>query len=409
MNARLDPPPLGVAETDDAPPVAAAIQTRASLWARWRTMARVGLRMMFHDKLKMVGTLAGVVFAVVLSGQQAGTFLGLLYKNVMFVQNADADLWIAPKSTQALQPGQLMSDSILMQARTTPGVGWAEPLLWGAASVQLRTGGSEQMTLIGVRAPALRGGPWNMVAGDARALLQPDTMIFEDSERERFGHLNLGSTREVNGRKVMAGGFTWGLLPFGPAFAFAEMDLARSLMRTGPDQLNFVLVGLQPGANAAEVAAQLRARAPETKVFTKRELERSTIFFILTQTAIGVTFGTATLFGLIVGFVIVALSMFSAVVDNMREFATLKAMGSTNWDLAKLLVVQSLAYALLGSLIGLALVTQVAGAIRSPKLAVLLPQEMLIGMVVIMILMCTFASSLALLRLRKVEPAMVFK
>ena len=84
-------------------------------------------------------------------------------------------------------------------------------------------------------------------------------------------------------------------------------------------------------------------------------------------------------------------------------------MGSTNWDLAKLLVVQSIAYALLGSLIGLALVTQVAGAIRSPKLAVLLPSEMLIGMVVIMVLMCTFASSLALLRLRKVEPAMVFK
>ena len=390
-------------------PARAVAAGHASLWARWGVMARVGLRMMFHDKLKMVGTLAGVVFAVVLSGQQAGTFLGLLYKNVMFVQNAEADLWIAPKSTQALQPGQLMSDSILMQARTTPGVRWAEPLLWGGANLQLRTGGSEQVTLIGVRGPSLRGGPWNMVVGEPGVLLQPETMIFEDSERQKFGALNLGSTREVNGHRVVVGGFTWGLLPFGPAFAFAELDLARSLMKTGADQLNYVLVGLRPGADSARVAAELRARAPEARVFTKKELERSTIFYILTQTAIGVTFGTATLFGLIVGFVIVALSMFSAVVDNMREFATLKAMGSTNWDLAKLLVVQSIAYALLGSLIGLALVTQVAGAIRSPKLAVLLPSEMLIGMVVIMVLMCTFASSLALLRLRKVEPAMVFK
>ena len=39
-------------------------------------MARVGLRMMFHDKVKFLGTLVGVVFAVVLVNQQAGTGLG---------------------------------------------------------------------------------------------------------------------------------------------------------------------------------------------------------------------------------------------------------------------------------------------------------------------------------------------
>ena len=37
---------------------------------------------MFHDKLKMLGTLVGAVFAVVLSNQQAGTFMGLIYKNI---------------------------------------------------------------------------------------------------------------------------------------------------------------------------------------------------------------------------------------------------------------------------------------------------------------------------------------
>ena len=111
----------------------------------------------------------------------------------------------------------------------------------------------------------------------------------------------------------------------------------------------------------------------------------------------------------VIGFVIVALAMFSAVLDNVREFGTLKAIGATNRDLARLLIVQAVVYALIGSLIGLSLVTFVASKIRSPTLAMILPGELLIGTTLVMILMCIIASGLALLRLRKVEPGMVFR
>jgi putative ABC transport system permease protein len=133
------------------------------------------------------------------------------------------------------------------------------------------------------------------------------------------------------------------------------------------------------------------------------------VSFLLRRTPIGITFGTSTVFALIVGFVIVSLSMFSAVVDNIREFGTLKAIGATNGDLAKIVITQSITFALMGSLIGLAAITRIAAAIRSPKLAVQLPPQMLIGTTFIMIVMCVAASALALLRLRKVEPGMVFR
>ena len=73
---------------------------------RWRAMIRVGLRMMVHDKLKMLGTLVGVVFAVLLSNQQAGTFLGLIQKNTMFIDNAGADMWIVPPNTAGAPGGE---------------------------------------------------------------------------------------------------------------------------------------------------------------------------------------------------------------------------------------------------------------------------------------------------------------
>ena len=114
---------------------------RAPLALRWRSMAQVGLRMMFHDKLKMLGTLVGAVFAVVLSNQQAGTFMGLIYKNVMFIEQTEADLWIAPPATEQFQAGRAISTAALLRARGTPGVRWAEPLLVGGAAVALPDGG----------------------------------------------------------------------------------------------------------------------------------------------------------------------------------------------------------------------------------------------------------------------------
>jgi putative ABC transport system permease protein len=225
-----------------------------------------------------------------------------------------------------------------------------------------------------------------------------------------LGGLNIGSVREVNGHKVTVGAFTWGLVPFGPSYAFADYELARELTKLPRDQANYGLVKLNPGVDPKAAKAELLKRvSKDTQILTKQEFERIIVVNILTKTAIGITFGTSTVFGLVVGFVIVSLSMFSSVVDNIREFGTLKAIGATTFDLAILLFVQSVLYGVLGSIVGLFLVSRMALGIRSAKLALNLPPQLTFGTVVVMVLMCIMASSLALLRIRKVEPAMVFR
>lgn len=387
------------------------ILTRASLFERASMMGKIGLSMMFHDKSKLLGTLLGVIFAVVLTNQQLGTFLGLLAKNVMLIDNAGADLWIAPQASESLLSavGQTVNTSSLYRARTTQGVAWAEPILLNAAAVRLPDGGTQQVQIIGTRLPDCRGGPWNLISGSCEDLKGPDTIIVEHGERRTLGGLNLGSVREINSRRMTVVGFTWGLVPFGPSYAFTDFETARELGHVASDQVSFVLIGLEPGADLHEVQRALSRAVTSGRVVRKDEYKDATVRELLTRTAIGITFGTSTLFGLIVGLVIVALSMFSSVVDNVREFGTLKAIGCTNFDLALLLFVQSISYALLGSLLGLALVTRMAAGIRSAKLVIMMPPWLTFGTVVLMLLLCVFASMLALLRVRKVEPAMVFR
>jgi putative ABC transport system permease protein len=388
---------------------AGPIKTRASWLTRMRTMLALGWAMMLFDKAKLIGTVLGVVFAVVLTNQQLGIGLGLVDRNVMFVEHAKADLWLVPPSTETLQGGRTVPISALFTARTTPGVRWAEPLLFGGGVVKTPTGGTEAITLIGTKYPRYAGGPWNIVAGDESALRQPDTMTFEDSERDTLGNINLGSVREVNGRRMTAGAFTWGLEPFGPSYAFVDYETARELMHTASDEASYVLVGLEPGQNPLEVKRAIEAQTTGVKVLTKAEFETSIRNFVLFKQSLGASIGASTLFGVVVGFVIVALSMFSSVLDRLREFGTLKAVGATNGDLALLLLGQSVAYAWIGSLVGLFLVTRMAAGMRSAKLTLLFPPALTIGTVVGMTLICILASTLALLRIRKVEPAMVFR
>jgi putative ABC transport system permease protein len=138
-------------------------------------MASVGLRMMLHDRLKTMGTMLGVVFATVLSAQQLGTFMGLLQKNTMLADNVVADLWVLPRGLPTLQDTAPMSMSVVHRARTTPGVAWAEPLLYGGAAVKVDGGTTEPITVLGTRLPRGAGGPWNIIAGDPAALGRPAT------------------------------------------------------------------------------------------------------------------------------------------------------------------------------------------------------------------------------------------
>jgi putative ABC transport system permease protein len=383
--------------------------TRASVGRRFLTMSRIGLAMLFHDKLKLLGTLFGVVFAVVLADQQAGTFLGLIYKNVMFVERADAHIWLIPEGVEQFGSGQDMSTSNATMARAARAVAAAEPVIVQTQNIRLPRGGSQQVTLIGCKYPYAIGGPWAIVNGSKSALARPNTLLFDHGDRDNIGDLNFGSVREINGRRVTVGGFTWGVIPFGPSYAFGDYDLVREITGFEEDRASFVLVKVKPGQDVESVKRDLATHVDHAVVLTSSEFARVIVRHLLAKTAIGVTFGTSTLFGLVVGFVIVALSMFSSVVDNIREFGTLKAVGSTNFDLMILLFAQAVAVAVLGSVAGLALVLKIALWIRVPRLAVLIPPWLMGGTAILMVILCVAASSLALQRIRKVEPAMVFR
>jgi putative ABC transport system permease protein len=263
--------------------------------------------------------------------------------------------------------------------------------------------------LVGTELPAAKGGPFHIVAGQTSDLALPDAVFFEDSRRELFGGLNIGSVREVNGHRVHTVGFTSGLVPFGPSFAFTSFDTARVILNRPSDEVNYVMVGLAPGTPLEEVVRSLQRTFPDQLVLSRADISRRTVLYILKESGIGQSIGMGVLMSLFCGFAIVSLTMFSAVVDHVREFGTLKAIGATNLDLAKLLLAQALTCAVAGATIGEAIVAQLVTVVRGPELPMALPVWLMGGTIVGMVVICVAASIMALLRVRAIEPAMVFR
>lgn len=379
------------------------------LFPRISVLFETAVRMALHDRMKLAGALLGVVFATFLGGQQLGIFLGLVQKNTLLADGVEADIWIAPKNTMQAEASTTLPERSVFLARTTPGVAWADPLLFQTGTLVTDGGTAEPVRILGFDASTGHGGPWNVTAGDPALLRNPGTLFLDTIDRKRHGGTNVGSVREIMGHQMQVVGFTSGLQPFGPTFAFTDFDQALRLFSRTDRDPHFVLVGVEPSADTAVVVAALQASLPDADVMTGREYHDRIVNYLITETQIGVSFGTSTVFGLIVGFVIVGLTMFSGVIDNLREFGMLKAIGATTFDLALVLMIQAAGYAVAGSGIGLLLVGGLAAGIRSPALVVILPPWLIFGAPLLMLAVCISASFLALLRIRGLEPAMVFR
>ena len=395
-------------EPQDRPAAARPIQLRPAY--SFRFMARLGVSMLWYDKLKLAGTLVGVSFAVLMSNFQVSLFFGMLLRNTMFVDRQQADVWITPKNTQILEGNDgTIPKNLVEVARSQKGVAWTAPLLMGNGGLKLPGGGQKGVRLVGTELPDAKGGPFHIVAGRTADLSLPDAVFFEDSRRETFGGLNIGSVREVNGHRIHTVGFTSGLVPFGPSFAFASFDTAREILKIPSDEVSYVMVGLAPGADVNDVVRRLQKTFPAQLVLSREDLSRRTVGYILKESGIGQSIGMGVIMSLFCGFAIVSLTMFSAVVDHVREFGTLKAIGATNTDLAKLLLAQAVTCALTGATIGEAIVAQLVSGIRGPELPLALPVWLMGATFIGMTFICVTASTMALLRVRAIEPAMVFR
>ena len=131
-------------------------------------------------------------------------------------------------------------------------------------------------------------------------------------------------------------------------YVFVDLKSARTYTGTPKERVNDLLVRLNKGADPQKVAEAIRAQVGGAEVLTSNEFRSRSRSFWLFGTGAGAALFAGALLGVIVGTVIVAQTLYSSTKDHLSEFATLRAMGSSNAYIYNVIIYQALLNAVIG-------------------------------------------------------------
>ena len=373
-------------------------------------MPPLAQRNLFHDKMRLVVTLTGVVFAVVLIAVELGLFVGFSQTTSNLVDHSGADLWVAGKHVPYVEQAVPFSERKLYQVRALPGVEEAQKLIVRWMPWKRSDGGQENVLIVGLNPNSLLGRPWNLVSGTVEDLKTPDAIIVDELYLQKLGVVRIGEVFEIFGHRARVVGFTRGIRAFTTApVVFTSIARGQAYTATPEDQATYILVKAAAGANLERLRQDIASHVKDVDVFTTAELSRRTTFYWMFSTGAGVAVLLAAILGLVVGFVVVAQTIYATTMDHIREFGTLKAMGASNRYVYKVILKQAAIAAAIGYALGMTVSAFIVHASQYGGAAIIVPWPMAVGMFFLTLFMCMGAAMVSINKVTHLDPAMVFK
>src|SRR5271166_4634753 len=236
-------------------------------------MVDLALKMLLDDKGRFFVTVLGVGFAVALVLIQVGLFFRLLENASITIEKLDAELWVMARNTANVDFGNPFPETYVQRVRSIPGVARADNLIVWYAIVSLPTGAKESVVYYGLEDFPAWHFPWDVESGDPADLRRGRYAMLDASAERRFGPFRVGDYREFQGRRLKIIGRTRGALSFTTSpVAFLDYRLAQSL---SPDELGgrttFIVVRLEPTADAAAVRREICRRLPYNDVYSRAD------------------------------------------------------------------------------------------------------------------------------------------
>jgi len=379
-------------------------------------------------KFALTGLGLGLLIGVTLS--MAGIYRGMVDDAQALISNSQADLWVVQKDTQGpYAEASSIKDDVLRSVRGMPGVAQAANVTYLTMQVQ-RAGGAEKRTMVVGVEPGQPGAPGYLVAGrqltrdhyEAVADVKTGLKLGDAVQVRRHSYKVVGLTQ----RMVSSGGDPMLFVPLkdaqeaqflkdndtiindrtrtanNPAFnrpgSPGLLEAVQGL-QTSSHNVNAVLVQLQPGWQADEVAEQLK-RWKHVQVFTRAGMEEILVAKLIATSAKQIGMFLAIL--AVVSAAIVAFIIYTMTLGKIREIAVLKLIGTRNTTIAGMILQQALGLGLIGFMVGKIAATTWAPIF--PKYVLLMPRDAVIGLVATL-LICALASTLAIRVALKVDPA----
>jgi putative ABC transport system permease protein len=381
----------------------------------------IALKMLVGDKGKYFGILFGLTIASFLITQQMAIFTGLMTRTFGFISDSGlADAWVMDPKVQFVDDIKPMQDTQLLRVRGIVGVEWAVPLYKGLLKARLETGNFQTCNVVGLDDATLIGGPATMVEGRLDDLRQSQGIIVDEvGARTRLARrgpdgqpvpLRIGDTVELNDHRAVVVGICRVSRTFqSQPVIYTTYARATQFAPRERKLLSFIQIKAKEGVDPAALCARIMM-ITGLQALPKEGFIELTWKYFFKYTGIPINFGIAVALGFVVGLAIAGQTFYNFTLENLKHFAALKAMGTSNLTLLRMVVLQALFVGGIGYGLGTGLAAWFGSkASANTELAFRLPWQILAMTGVAMAFICTFAAFISLWKVVRLEPAVVFK
>ena len=374
-------------------------------------MVDLAIKILLDDKGRFLTTVAGVAFAVALVYVQVGLFIGLLASASITIDRMDADLWVVAHNTPNVDFANPFPESFVQRIRSVAGVERADNLLVWFATVSLPGGAKESAVIYALRDFSRWNLPWKILEGSPEDLRRGRYVMLDESATRRFGPFAVGDHREFSGHRLKVIGRTAEARSFTTSpIAFLDYRVAQSLTPGELDhRTTYVVVKLEPGADARAIAGEIRERLPYHDVHTRAEWSKLSRDYWIESTGLGLTMFLTVSLGCLVGVIVVAQTLYTSTTEHLAEFATVKAIGGRDRDIYGVIVEQASIAACLGYLVGTTATLSMVPLLARIDMPLVVLPDLAAFLFLGTLGFCLIASAWSFRRIAALDPAIVFR
>ena len=369
-------------------------------------MVSIAARNLLHDRTRVAVSAGGVGFSIMLVLILAGTYDGFYRQAGLFTENSGADLFVGQAGVvDTLHSFSILPLNLTDDVARVPGVERVCAII--SRTVELHVGDSDhpKAILVGYNESHGTAGPWKMLEGQR---LPSRGEIVVDQIMARKNGLSLGSDVRIGGKEFRVAGISAETNMFIMQYAFVRYEEIEGLVLP-PATATYFLVKVAPGADVARVQADVNVRFPGVQAFTLDEIttnNRNVISGLFLPILL-----TLYTIGFVIGITVIALTVYTATMERSKEYGVLKAIGSGNGTLARIVLAQALLLAGFGFLAGLAITAATASVIgyAVPEMYLYFTPYQVAFVFAAAVGMSAVATALPLGRLARIDPAAIFR
>ncbi len=316
---------------------------------------KLAYKLLVNDRAKFTGLLVGITFAVFLMIEMTSLFAGVLNRSSSTVYNIGASIWVMDPAVNTVANTIGMPDYMLDAVRSIEGVKFAVPLYSGGASVRLRSGTYQPVTVVGIDDASLFGRP-EVLNGKIEDIYAENAfLVVKDAEFAKLENPAVGTEFEINDNRGVIVGVaqvsTSGL--FGVPTLYTTYQRAIQYLPTTRYTISYILVEPKSTADVARIQREVQRLG--YRALTKDQFIQRISDFYKYQTGLGTNILLMTVISFIVGLSISGQTFYTFILENLEKFGALKAIGAKGHELVAMILFQAPFTALTGYGLGIGL------------------------------------------------------